>query len=115
MPTSVTRASRSGCATSTSRFSSAQIVLLELVDCGDKVLALTEFIVEGAESRLPLGSELGLVCDVRDGRIASWLGFFNHGEARAAAARLIRPEEALIARERAPINYAPHPQPGGQS
>lgn len=66
-------------------FSSAQIVLRELTDYGDKVLALTEFVVEGAESRLPLGSELGLVCDVRDGRIASWLGFFNHGEARAAA------------------------------
>jgi ketosteroid isomerase-like protein len=66
-------------------FSSAQIVPLELLDCGERVLALTEFIVEGAESRLPLGSELGLVCDVRDGRIASWHGFFDHGEARAAA------------------------------
>ena len=66
-------------------FSSAQIVVLDLTDYGDRVLALTEFVVEGAESRLPLGSELGLVCDVRDGRIASWLGFFNHAEARAAA------------------------------
>ena len=46
---------------------------------------LGEFVVEGYESRLPLGSELGLVCDIADGRIASWLGFFNHGEAREAA------------------------------
>ena len=66
-------------------FASAQIVPLELLDLGAKVLALTEFIVEGYESRLPLGSELGLVCDIADGRIASWLGFFNHDEAREAA------------------------------
>ena len=66
-------------------FASAQIVPLELHDLGAKVLALTEFVVEGYESRLPLGSELGLVCDIADGRIASWLGFFNHTEAREAA------------------------------
>ena len=67
-------------------FASAEIVPLELRDLGAKVLALTEFLVEGYESRLPLGSELGLVCDLRDGRIASWHGFFNHAEAEAAAA-----------------------------
>jgi hypothetical protein len=67
-------------------FASAQIVPFELLDLGPKVLALTEFIVEGYESRLPLGSELGLVCDIAGGRIASWLGFFNHAEAREAAA-----------------------------
>ena len=66
-------------------FASAQIVPLELLDLGARVLALTEFIVEGYESRLPLGSELGLVCDIVDGQIASWLGFFNHAEAREAA------------------------------
>ena len=66
-------------------FASAQIVPLELHDLGAKVLALTEFVVEGYESRLPLGSELGLVCDIADGRIASWVGFFNHAEAREAA------------------------------
>jgi ketosteroid isomerase-like protein len=66
-------------------FASAQIVPLELLDLGARVLALTEFIVEGYESRLPLGSELGLVCDIVDGQIASWLGFFNHADARAAA------------------------------
>jgi hypothetical protein len=62
-------------------FASAQIVPLELRAVGAKVLALTEFLVEGHESRVPLGSELGLVCDVADGRIASWLGFFNHADA----------------------------------
>ena len=66
-------------------FSSAQIVPLELRDLGTKVLALTEFLVEGHESRLPLGSELGLICDLSDGRIASWLGFFNHADAVRAA------------------------------
>lgn len=67
-------------------FASAEIIPLELRDLGTQVLALTEFVVEGYESRLPLGSELGLVCDIADGRIASWLGFFNHAEAEAAAA-----------------------------
>jgi len=66
-------------------FASAEIVPLDLRDLGDKVLALTEFVVEGYESRVPLGSELGLVCDIADGRIASWLGFFNHADARATA------------------------------
>jgi ketosteroid isomerase-like protein len=66
-------------------FASAEIVPLELRDLGDRVLALTEFLVEGNESRVPLGSELGLVCEISDGRIASWLGFFNHAEAEAAA------------------------------
>ncbi|MEA2376993.1 MAG: hypothetical protein QOI45_1407 [Thermoleophilaceae bacterium] len=66
-------------------FASAQIVPLELHDLGAKVLALTEFLVEGHESRVPLGSELGLVCDIVDGHIASWLGFFNHADAREAA------------------------------
>ena len=66
-------------------FASAEIVPLDLRDLGDKVLALTEFVVEGYESRVPLGSELGLVCDIADGRIASWLGFFNHADAREAA------------------------------
>jgi ketosteroid isomerase-like protein len=66
-------------------FASAEIVPLELRDLGAKVLALTEFVVEGNESRVPLGSELGLVCDIAGGRIASWLGFFNHAEAEAAA------------------------------
>jgi ketosteroid isomerase-like protein len=67
-------------------FASAEIVPLELRDLGAKVLALTEFLVEGNESRVPLGSELGLVCHIAGGRIASWLGFFNHAEAEAAAA-----------------------------
>jgi hypothetical protein len=66
-------------------FASAEIVPLELVDLGDKVLVLSEFRVEGYGGRVPLGSELGLVCDIRDARIASWLGFFNHAAAREAA------------------------------
>jgi ketosteroid isomerase-like protein len=67
-------------------FASAQIVPIELRDLGQKVLALTEFRVEGHESRLLLGSELGLVCDIAGGRISTWLGFFNHADAVEAAA-----------------------------
>jgi ketosteroid isomerase-like protein len=67
-------------------FASAQIVPLELRDLGACVLALTEFRIEGNESGVPLGSELGLVCDVVGGRIASWLGFFSHADAVEAAA-----------------------------
>jgi len=66
-------------------FASAQIVPAELIDVGPRVLALTEFQVEGHESRMELGSELGLVCEIAGGRIASWIGFFNHAEAREAA------------------------------
>jgi ketosteroid isomerase-like protein len=66
-------------------FASAEIVPLELHDLGDRVLALTEFNVESHAGRVPLGSELGLVCDIADGRIATWLGFFNHADARETA------------------------------
>ena len=66
-------------------FASALIVPLELVDLGEKVLVLSEFRVEGHGGRVPLGSELGLVCDIAGGRIATWLGFFNHAAAREAA------------------------------
>ena len=65
-------------------FSTAQIEVVELRDLGDRVLALTRFDVEGHGSRVPLGSELGLVLDIDDGRLTSWLGFFSHAEALAA-------------------------------
>jgi ketosteroid isomerase-like protein len=66
-------------------FASAEIVVLEIVDLGKKVLVLSEFRVTGHSGGVPLGSELGLVCDIAEGRIASWLGYFNYVEARAAA------------------------------
>jgi ketosteroid isomerase-like protein len=66
-------------------FASAQIVPLELRDLGDTVLALTEFRVEGQESGMALGSQLGLVCEIAGGRIKTWYGFFNHAEAVEAA------------------------------
>jgi ketosteroid isomerase-like protein len=68
-------------------FSSARIVPIELRDLGVHVLALTEFQVEGQESRLAFGSELGLVCEVAGGRISAWHGYFSHAEAIAAAER----------------------------
>jgi ketosteroid isomerase-like protein len=67
-------------------FATARIELLELRDFGPRVLALTEFQVEGHESRMELGSELGLLCSVVDGRIAAWHGFFSHAAALEAAA-----------------------------
>ncbi len=66
-------------------FSFAQIEPLELTDLGDRVLAITRFDVEGNESRVSFGSELGLVLGIEGGRIASWIGFMSHAEARAAA------------------------------
>ena len=66
-------------------FSTAQIEPLELRDLGDRVVALTRFDVEGHGSRVPLGSELGLVLMVADGRLTSWVGFFSHAEALDAA------------------------------
>jgi ketosteroid isomerase-like protein len=66
-------------------FSFAQIAPRELTDLGDRVLAITRFDVEGHESRASFGSELGLVLGIQGGRIASWVGFMSHAEARARA------------------------------
>jgi ketosteroid isomerase-like protein len=66
-------------------FATAEIVALDVRDVGDKVLVLAEFNVHSHAGQVPLGSELGLVCDIAGGRIATWLGFFNHAEAREAA------------------------------
>jgi ketosteroid isomerase-like protein len=66
-------------------FSFAQIAPRELTDLGDRVLAITRFDVEGHESRASFGSELGLVLGIEGGRIASWIGFMSHAEARARA------------------------------
>jgi ketosteroid isomerase-like protein len=66
-------------------FSLAQIAPLELTDLGDRVLAITRFDVEGHESRVSFGSELGLVLGIEGGRIASWIGFMSHADARASA------------------------------
>jgi ketosteroid isomerase-like protein len=66
-------------------FSWARIAPLELTDLGDRVLAITRFDVEGHESGVAFGSELGLVIGVERGRIGSWVGFTSHAEARARA------------------------------
>ena len=66
-------------------FSFAQISPLELTDMGDRVLAITRFEVQGHESRVSFGSELGLVLGIEGGRISSWIGFMSHAEARARA------------------------------
>jgi ketosteroid isomerase-like protein len=66
-------------------FSFAQITPLELIDLGDRVLALTRFDVEGHESRVSFPSELGLVLGIEHGQISSWIGFLSHAEARASA------------------------------
>ena len=71
-------------------FATAQIVPIELRDYGERVLALTEFLVEGNESGMELGSELGLVCEISGGRLSTWHGFFNHAEAIAVAAAATR-------------------------
>ncbi len=63
-------------------FERTHIEPVELEDVGGLVLALTTFSVEG---RLPLESELGLLCGMRDGLIATWDGHFTHAAARAEA------------------------------
>jgi hypothetical protein len=63
-------------------FARTHIEPVEVEDVGGLVLALTTFSVEG---RLPLESELGLLCGMRDGLIATWGGHFTHAEARAEA------------------------------
>ena len=66
-------------------FMRARIVPLEFEDRGGLVLALTSFEVKGEESRLEFDSELGLLCEIADGRIVSWRGHFSHAAARAEA------------------------------
>jgi ketosteroid isomerase-like protein len=65
-------------------FAEAQIEALDLRDMGHSVLALTSFHVRGTGSRMELQSELGLVCRIEQGRIATWHGFFSHADALAA-------------------------------
>jgi ketosteroid isomerase-like protein len=65
-------------------FADARISPSELRDLGDSVLALTSFHVRGTGSRVELESELGVVCRIEDGRIASWDGFFSHADTLAA-------------------------------
>ena len=105
-PTSGTTASRSGCATSTRASPAPRSFRCELRDLGRLVLALTEFRVEGQRERPPARSELGLVCEIADGRIAAWSGFFNHagGDRRRG---LIRPPVAVSRASRASNRKAP--------
>jgi ketosteroid isomerase-like protein len=63
-------------------FERTHIEPLEVEDVGGLVLALTTFSVEG---RLPLESELGLLCGMRAGLIVTWGGHFTHAQARAEA------------------------------
>lgn len=66
-------------------FASSRIEPIELRDLGTQVLVLNEFRIEGHGSRVPLVSELGLLCEIADGRISSWLGFYSHADVLAAA------------------------------
>jgi ketosteroid isomerase-like protein len=65
-------------------FASSWIEPIELRDLGTQVLVLNEFRIEGHGSRVPLVSELGLLCEIEDGRIAKWLGFYSHADVLAA-------------------------------
>jgi ketosteroid isomerase-like protein len=66
-------------------FANARIEALELRDMGHSVLALTSFNVRGSGSRMELESELGVICRIQEGRIATWQGFFSHADAIAAS------------------------------
>ena len=68
-------------------FDRFRLEALELRDLGDRVLALTRFEIEGHRSRVPLGSELGLVLGIEGGRISSWDGYFSNTEAEEAVSK----------------------------
>jgi ketosteroid isomerase-like protein len=70
-------------------FDEATIDLLEVRELPSCVLALAVFRVRGRGSRLELKSELGLLCELEDGLITRWQGYFDHGEAERAC----RPSE----------------------
>ncbi len=65
-------------------FKDSRVDAAELRDLGDFVLALTSFRVHGSRSRMELESELGVICRIEGGRIASWQGFSSHADALAA-------------------------------
>ena len=81
-------------------FVQARIVPIEFEHHEGLVLALTSFEVKGEASQFEFKSELGLSCEIGDGRILSWRGHFNHAAARAEAKR-----QASVRRRR------PGPQP----
>jgi ketosteroid isomerase-like protein len=66
-------------------FADARIEAQDLRDVGHSVLALTSFNVRGSGSRMELQSELGLICRIEAGRIATWRGFFSHADAIAVS------------------------------
>ena len=57
----------------------------ELIDAGDKVLALVRVSARGKASGVPFEHENGQVFTLRDGRIVRWEIYWNRVEARKAA------------------------------
>jgi ketosteroid isomerase-like protein len=72
-------------------FDEATIEVEEFRELPACVLALATFRVRGRESRLELRSELGLLCELTDGLITRWHGYFDHAEAERACRREERP------------------------
>jgi ketosteroid isomerase-like protein len=68
-------------------FDEATIEIEEVRELPTCVLVLAVFRVRGRGSRLELESELGLVCDLADGLITRWHGYFEHAEAERACRR----------------------------
>jgi ketosteroid isomerase-like protein len=82
-------------------FKDSRVDAAELRDLGDFVLALTSFRVHGSRSRMELESELGVICRIEGGRIASWQGFSSHADALAAIRVGRRPPVSRRGRGRA--------------
>jgi ketosteroid isomerase-like protein len=68
-------------------FDEATIEVEEVRELPSCVLVLAVFRVRGRESRLELKSELGLLCELTDGLISRWHGYFDHGEAERVCRR----------------------------
>jgi ketosteroid isomerase-like protein len=65
-------------------FDEATIEPEDFDDLESCVLVLGEFRVRGRGSRLELKSEIGLLCELSEGLITRWQGYFDRGEAERA-------------------------------
>jgi ketosteroid isomerase-like protein len=66
-------------------FDHARIEVDDLSDVDYRVLMLGRFCVRGRGSETDLVSELGVVCELREGLLVRWDGFLSHVEAIRAA------------------------------
>ncbi len=67
------------------QWSQYDVVLEEVVDCGEDVFVAAREQARGAASGVPVSSRIFVVVTVREGKIARWREFYDEAPARAAA------------------------------